>query len=186
MKNKIVILTLLLATIISLTLGCTVKNNNQENVNLNNSQNNQINEENNETISDGEVESEQGQEVTIQLAEDGLFEYNEYDEFVADDSEAQVRLLFSSKNEVKDFKVLEIAIQNVDEEGKVDFTRKELYAINSLKPEKPLVLGMTFYGTLPTYAISYENKEGDTKVYAITLSGKDGSLQLIELKSMER
>lgn len=190
MKNKISILALLLAVILFLTVGCA-KNNNQKNTNSNNAQNNQVIEENNaETISEdeeeNEVEDESVQEVRIQWAEEGLVDYNEYDEFIADESEAQVRLLFSSKDEVKDFKVLEIAIENIDEEGRTDFTRKELYSINPLKPDKPLVLGMTFYGTMPTYAISYENKAGDNKVYAITLSGKDGSLQLIELEPIEK
>ncbi len=119
-------------------------------------------------------------EIKIEWAKDALTEGTIYDEFVADTSEDQVKLLLSTETGVKDFTFLSLTLDHVDDAGKVSFSTKELYSAKQLTPERPLFVTMTFFGDLPSYGISYVDKEGNTKHFSIELSGQDGSLQLSE------
>lgn len=50
-----------------------------------------------------------------------------YTEFIADNSDLQVKIAFSSLIGVKDFKVLKLELINVDENGKPSFEAREIY-----------------------------------------------------------
>lgn len=119
-------------------------------------------------------------EVKLQWAKDALRDGMVFDGFVADVSEHQVTILLSSESDLKDFTFLSLTPEQVDDAGKVSFSTKELYYVEKLTPERPLLVTMTFFGDLPSYGISYVDQEGKTKHFSIDLSGKDGSLQLTE------
>lgn len=118
--------------------------------------------------------------VSVRWAEDVLADYSEYDEFIADTTEPQVKVVFGAEGDVKDFKVLSLDLKDVDENGKPNFLVKELYALDRLKPARPLVLGLTFFGSIPHYGISYLDAEGATRRFAVVESGMDGSVLLSE------
>ena len=115
--------------------------------------------------------------VVAQWAE-ALPEGTPHEEFIADSTEQQVRIAFSSPAGVKDFKVLALSITHVDEHGRAAFSTKELYALPGLRPERPLVLGMTFLGSTPQYGISFVDAQGETRRFFIAQSGEDGSVLL--------
>ena len=101
--------------------------------------------------------------------------YDAYTEEGAEDSEFLVKVLFTAKDTVKNFKVLRInaaAEEGVRVEG-------ELYAQEEVTPQRPFVLGMVFAGDVPNMGISYEDGQGTPHSYAIGMSGKDSSLLLI-------
>ena len=62
----------------------------------------------------------------------------------------------------------------------LSFSTEELYALDELSPDRPLLLNMTFYGLLPYYGVSYVDDSGETISYSINMSGKDGSVILTE------
>lgn len=116
--------------------------------------------------------------VSAQWAE-ALDQNTPHDEFIADKTEAQVKIVFSSPAGVKNFKVLKLSITDVDDNGKATFSTEELYALPTLTPERPLVLGMTFFGSTPHYGISFLDEKGEHKRFFIDQSGEDGSVLLV-------
>ena len=113
-------------------------------------------------------------------AEDGLGDYTKYDEFTADSYESQAKVLFTTDKSVKDFNILALTLENVDDDGKVAFSEQSVYNMDTLKPERPLMVNMTLEGTIPNYGISYTDTDGSTRKYAVEISGKDGALILRE------
>lgn len=118
--------------------------------------------------------------VSIHWAEEELKNFKQHDEFTADTSEGQVELLFSTKRDVKDFKVLKLEMQDVDEDGVVSYKTEEIHEQDVFKSDRPLVVKMTFFGDLPTYGISFVDDAGVTRKFAIGMSGRDGSLLLYD------
>lgn len=104
----------------------------------------------------------------------------DYEEFIADESEHQVRLVFMTEREVKDFKLLALTLDEDVDSDEIKFDTEELYILDPFTPEKPLVVRLTFLGTIPNYGISYEDGSGMTRYFTLSESGRDGSLQLIE------
>lgn len=120
-------------------------------------------------------------QVKIQWAESALNQYSDYYEYDVDNTEAQVKILLSTEKSLNDFKVLKLSLNDMGENADISFSTEELYSLDKLTPERPLVLGMTFFGTIPSYGISYVDANGYTKTYAISQSGMDGSLMLIDI-----
>lgn len=121
--------------------------------------------------------------VKIQWADEALANYLNYDTFIADESEHQVKLLISCTQSLKNFNFLRLSIDGVDEAGNLITSTESIYHADTLMPDNPLVVTMTFFGDLPSYGISYEDENGETRNFYITLSGKDGSLLLVELNT---
>ena len=113
-------------------------------------------------------------------AEDGLGDYAGYDKFIADSYDSQARVLFTTDKSVKDFNILALTMESVDDDGKVTFSEKSVYNMDTLKQERPLVVKMTLEGTIPNYGISYTDTDGSTKRFTVEISGKDGSILLSE------
>lgn len=118
--------------------------------------------------------------VDAKWAEDEIENYNEYDEFTADTYEYQSKVLFTADRSVKNFNVLALTMEDVDDDGNVTFSEKSIHTLATLKPERPLMVRMTFEGTIPNYGISYTDTDGSTKRFAVQISGKDGSIILSE------
>ena len=102
-----------------------------------------------------------------------------YDEYRASE-EAQAGVLFAASSPVKDFRLLAIALMDADSDGRPVFRTEEVYCQDVLTPERPLVAYLDFFGDLPSNGISFVDEQGDTRCFAVAISGRDGSLQLIE------
>lgn len=118
--------------------------------------------------------------VCAQTIENVYLEPNGYDVFTADDGAGQQQVVFIAISKVSDFKVLALTFENVDENGNVKYTTKELYSQAVLTPEHPLVTGMSCDSTISCYGISYVDVNGITRNFAIEVSGMDGSILLNE------
>ncbi len=55
-----------------------------------------------------------------------------------------------------------------------------LYTMDELDPEHPFLAQVVFWGDMTTYGISFTDAEGQPRHYAISISGKDGSLVCAE------
>ena len=115
--------------------------------------------------------------VQARWAEDVLDGISDYHEVSVSTAEPLARVLLSCEYAVKDFKVLGI---EASMSSSLSFFTEELYALDELSPDRPLLLNMTFYGLLPYYGVSYVNSSGETISYSINMSGKDGSVILTE------
>ena len=115
--------------------------------------------------------------IQARWAEDVLAGLSDYHEVSVSTAEPLARVLLSCEYAVKDFKVLGI---EASMSSSLSFFTEELYALDELSPDRPLLLNMTFYGLLPYYGVSYVDDSGETISYSINMSGKDGSVILTE------
>ena len=116
--------------------------------------------------------------VQAHWAEDVLVGLSDYHEVSVSTAEPRARVLLSCEYAVKDFKV--IGVEASPMSGSLSYSTEELYALDELTPDRPLLLNMTFYGLLPYYGVSYVDDSGETISYSINMSGKDGSVILTE------
>ena len=139
-----------------------------------------ITEEEAQPIQTEEIGDEIEQFVSVEWAElDVLSELDRYDVFYVSEGEG-VKVLFTPSRSVKDFKLLALTIEDVDENGNIKFASEEVYSRESLDPECPLAAALDFFGDVPNNGFSYVDDNGTTKSYAVNISGEDGSLILTE------
>ena len=102
-----------------------------------------------------------------------------HDEFVTSQpGETRTGVVYFAKCPVKDFKILSLKLEKYEE--KPVFLAQTLYTKEVLNPERPLLVKLCLYGSVPNNGISYTDCEGKTRYYAVSASGKDGSLLLID------
>lgn len=105
----------------------------------------------------------------------------EYDEYDLSSGEFQTRVVFTTDSTVTDFSVLSLTYRDSDENGNITFDIQTLYTQGELTPERPLVAGLEFIGTIPNNGISYVDLDGTVRTFAVDMSGMDGSLFLWEI-----
>ncbi len=108
-------------------------------------------------------------------------DFGKYTVFTADESEAQTGVIFRSNTDAGNFKLLGLSYEGNDEAGEIAFSEEVLFELEALEKENPLIVKMTFFGTIPSYGISYTDSDGTEKRFAIVMSGVDGSLMLSEM-----
>ncbi len=92
------------------------------------------------------------------------------------------RVIISTSAKIKDLRFIDISF-SADEGEKLKFKEnEELYTLDSFKPAGPLVVWVSFPGILPTRAVSFVDENGQTRTYAIAMSGEEGSLLLVEIQ----
>lgn len=101
--------------------------------------------------------------------------------FTADKNEYQTSILFSPPAVLKNFKVLSLTFKDYTDAGAI-FDQEEIYSAGDVSAEKPLLVKLTFIGSIPNYGISYEDNSGAVKKFTISQSGFDGSLELTPFK----
>lgn len=105
-----------------------------------------------------------------------------YETFVADVSEYSEMLAFM-KNEggnVSDFKLYKLEYVETPSEELPHFKAEEIYHRDTLSDIDPILIQLTFFGTIPSYGFSFVDEYG-MKSYALSLSGMDGSLVMPEI-----
>lgn len=122
--------------------------------------------------------------VKAQYLED-VPELGEHDTFSQTDgtevSESAVKVVFSAESTVSDFRLLSIAMQDIDENGIFTFSAEELYSQPELTPGRPLEADLVFLGDIPNNGISFTDADGNVKYFSVDMSGMDGSLILWEI-----
>ena len=103
--------------------------------------------------------------------------FDDTETFVHDDGDYSTEIAFCPTRDLQDFKFLSIAWQDSDDGG-VFYSVEELYSTDTLTPERPLLVQISFPGDMPSTGISYTDADGATQYYAVSESGYDGSLVL--------
>ena len=105
-----------------------------------------------------------------------------YDHYAEADATADI--VFTTNYDAKKFRFIAVAYTEVD--GKFMLTEeKVLYSYGTLNPKKPLVISTTFYGVIPNRGIAFVDFNNVERYYALSLSGKDGSVQLIAFEDFK-
>lgn len=103
-----------------------------------------------------------------------------YIEFAADKSEYSTKVLFSVDAPVKEFTVVKLIPEEIQDMGFVGFMTEELLTLPELTPEKPLAVSMVFEGSIPNMGITYLDVTGERRLFSVNMSGYDDSLYIVE------
>ena len=87
-------------------------------------------------------------------------------------------VVFFTKKNVRDFKILSLAFKGSDASGTPVFDITEEFTIDRFSPAHPVSATLSFIGSLPNNAICYTDTDGTVKYYSVSQSGMDGSFIL--------
>lgn len=118
--------------------------------------------------------------------EELLSQYASFDEFALQPDEYAQRILISTSAVVEDFRFVDISFSEADEQEILFIENEELYSLDELTPDHPLVVWVSFPGTIPSKAITFTDETGQARSFAIVASGKDGSILLSEIRLLYR
>lgn len=95
-------------------------------------------------------------------------------EYTVEKTDYSTKVVFSSQDELKNFSLLAVAVEDIDEEGNVSYSKETVKTFESLTC--PLVAELAFYGDMPNNGFSVSDRLGNEVSFAILQSGEDGSL----------
>jgi hypothetical protein len=89
---------------------------------------------------------------------------------------------FTAETEVKNFRIVDLHVFNVDDDGNVEYLYDERYKLDALTPDTPVRAGLNFIGDIPNNGFMYTDDTGVDHLFVIGQSGMDGSLVIQEYK----
>ena len=117
---------------------------------------------------------EQSRLITVaEVSEEALLG-TEYYEYIHDQNEYTRYILISPTEKITDVRVTDIVLDAGLEFGDV------LYVLSALDSNKPLLLGVVFYGDFTSYGIVFRDSDGVAHRFIISESGEDGSVAVQE------
>ncbi|MBR3996309.1 MAG: hypothetical protein IKI97_13670 [Clostridia bacterium] len=111
--------------------------------------------------------------ITLESTTKDAVNETEHHVFIKEESEYTQYLLLQPSEELSD---ISLTLMELTDEGLVP--GEKLYALDKLDVNKPLVVGVVFYGDFTTYGLSFKGTQGNECNYIIYTSGKDGSVIL--------
>ena len=111
--------------------------------------------------------------ITLESTTKDAVNETEHHVFIKEESEYTQYLLLQPSEELFD---ISLTLMELTDEGLVP--GEKLYALDKLDVNKPLVVGVVFYGDFTTYGLSFKGTQGNECNYIIYTSGKDGSVLL--------
>lgn len=121
-------------------------------------------------------------DISADWAENVTDTVTDYDEYIIDDSDYSMSIMFTANNPVNDFKIVSLQYEDVKEDGTPVFLTEDVYTYGEFTTEQSLLVNLSFPGDMPNYGISYTDSSGTEKHYALQQSGKDGSLVMFEFE----
>ncbi len=111
--------------------------------------------------------------ITLESITKDAVNETEHHVFIKEESEYTQYLLLTPSEELSD---ISLTLMELTDEGLVP--GEKLYTLDKLDADKPLVVGVVFYGDFTTYGLSFKGTQGNECNYIIYTSGKDGSVIL--------
>lgn len=96
-----------------------------------------------------------------------------------------VYISFTAEQTVTDFKILNISVNEISDDGDITYDISELYSQPEFSAGQTLYAALEFPGDMPTNGISFVDGDGTTRYYSLGMSGRDGSLFLSEFNTQE-
>ena len=113
-----------------------------------------------------------------EYAGDALMHDGEHHRLIIDDSEYAVHMAFFAHETLRgvSFSALELTDAGYA-------VSEPLFTIAELSPGVPMVVSAAFPGDMSAYALTFTDAVGMPRSFTVTISGMDGSLELIEERS---
>ena len=111
--------------------------------------------------------------ITLESITKDAVNETEHHVFIKEESEYTQYLLLQPSEELSD---ISLTLMELTDDGLVP--GEKLYTLDKLDADKPLVVGVVFYGDFTTYGLSFKGTSGNECNYIIYTSGKDGSVIL--------
>lgn len=111
--------------------------------------------------------------ISANFADDRLLASGEYEHCVADITEDAIQLAFRLYEPVYDFSLS--SLQMTDDGFEVV---ESYFMLPEMTPERPLVADLVFPGDMSAYGISFRDSDGNGYHYIVTLSGRNGTVEL--------
>jgi len=123
-------------------------------------------------------------EITAVLLESVNPSPESYFEYAADASEYQSSVLIAASEGyiLSDFQVIALEYTETSDSQFGFIIIEELFSVEQLTAEKPLLLHLELPETIPWIGISYINAQNESVYQSITMSGLDGSPVLSEIE----
>lgn len=112
--------------------------------------------------------------LSANYADDFLLESGNYHHYVGSTEEYAVRIAFRAQETLTDVRLYSMVFYETME------LADELFRLPHLEPEKPLVADLDFPGDMSTYAILFTDSNGSQVCLCISISGRNGTLELWE------
>ena len=120
--------------------------------------------------------------VSVHYAQDVNADWENCDWVIIDDTDP-VEAAFCTTVPVEDFELVSLLLEDISQDGtEMNWEVTPLFEYGTLEPERPLRVVLTIYGTIPSYGISFTDPGGTSRLFAVTMSGLDGSLELMEIR----
>ena len=103
------------------------------------------------------------------------------EEIVIDEINSDSRIRFSFDAEVHGFRIINLNITDITEDGELVFTYSEAIDGLNFNSGDEATFVMSFLGDIPNYGVAYLDSHGDEHLLTISESGYDGSIILSEL-----
>ena len=117
--------------------------------------------------------------ITLAWVEDYEGDINALSQFSAV-SEPQTGILIYTDKTVTGLQILSLTDPDIHDDGTLGFTEEAVFTLETLSPDAPLYVRTTFYGDMPNLGVRYTDADGTEKTFAIDISGRDGSLYLLD------
>lgn len=115
--------------------------------------------------------------LTAAFADETLLDGTGYTQYIADDSDYMVKLVFRAGETLSKVSFLSMQF------GENGYEPAEtLYTLDTLSPETPFVAGVVFYGDMTAYGLTFTDASGAVHGYTVAVSGRNGSLILNEFE----
>lgn len=88
-------------------------------------------------------------------------------------------VVFTTIESVTDFRLLALEDVEISSAGEPTFSEKLLYRRGVLEAGQSIRTALVFEGDIPNIGIRYTDATGNTQQYALSISGMDGTLELI-------
>lgn len=118
--------------------------------------------------------------INIAWQKDSKLDLAQAERFSAPNAAPSAKVVLTSDEALKNFKVLGLDVANIDDSGKISYNVKDLYTKDSLPKNTPFVLTLTTFESIPYTGISFEDDLGRVRRFAVEQSGMDGSVSLSE------
>lgn len=128
-----------------------------------------------------------GSEVRADYLEDVAAELTYYEDAALYDGslgggDYETTVVFRSDAGVRTFRVLALALRDVDAAGRAVFDVSTVLELPALRAGIPLAVPMSFPGDIPNNGFSYVDEQGITRQFTLSMSGRDGSLVIAPLE----
>lgn len=104
-------------------------------------------------------------------ADEAFLAQGVYHQYIMEQSEYLVKIALFPQEEMYHVSLVEMAL------GEAGYDpARALCTFHRLAPDIPLVAGVIFFGDMTAYGLSFQDGAGNAHLYALSVSGMDGSL----------